>query len=136
VETQLDRRKFQRVAHPFRILHAPFALVPHKSPPLEEGDIVNVSAIGVLFQSPARYRAGQMIRVEIRLGSWETYKPGFRFFDYIYQGEPFVALAKVVRADPADRDLFETAAEFVSVDEGHRIAVDRFLCAFKDRLNA
>lgn len=71
-----------------------------------------------------------MIRLEIRLGSWREHRQGFTHFREIYQGEPFVALGKVLRVkktEDSSGSLYQIAVHFISVDEGHRQAVDKFI---------
>lgn len=135
VDARIERRSNLRLDYPFQILHASFHFPGVKNSDLIPGSIINVSASGVCFLSSIEYKKDSMIRLEIKMGSWDYYKTGYSAFQCIYQGEPFVALAKILRVEKKqinDKNYFETAAKYVSVDEGHMQAVSKFIRKFKE----
>lgn len=135
VDARTERRTYLRLDYPFQILHAAFQFPGVKNSDLIQGTISNVSAVGVCFYSSFEYKKDTMIRLEIKMGSWDNYKTGYSSFQCIYQGEPFIALAKILRVEKKQingKNYFETAAKYVSVDEGHMQAVSKFIRKFKE----
>lgn len=128
-----DRRQSTRLDYPFKLTHALYTFPGLVNNTLEHGRLINISANGILFESPYSYKAGDLIRIEIQLGSWSEYKTGFKALHDIYQGEPFVVLGKVLRVlglEENNQKFFKAAINYVSVDESHRQAVDRFIKKF------
>ena len=128
-----DRRKSERIDYPFKLVHAPYIFPGIRNKDMEPGKLINISANGILFKSHNSYKAGDLVRMEIQLGSWADYKTGFKSFHDIYQSEPFVVLGRVMRVldlEENNQKFFKTAINYVSVDENHRQAVDRFIKKF------
>lgn len=127
IKTLIERREAERVSFPFKVMHSEFQLMG-KSASLNEGLLINISATGFLFLSDKEYKEGDMIRAEVYLGSWENCKSGFRLSPFLYQGEPFVVLAKVIRTHKNEFDnKMHVAVNYVSVDYGHQLAVKKFI---------
>ncbi|EKD27657.1 MAG: hypothetical protein ACD_79C00644G0003 [uncultured bacterium] len=129
VSSFLEKRAGHRIDIPFSVFHSPFFLNAKKQPEMVESQILNVSSVGVLFKSNIVYNVDIILRIEILLGNWDLFKVGFSSSKQIYQGQPFVALAKVVRIEKNDNsdNYFMIAASFISVDEGHQFAVEKFI---------
>ena len=128
-----DRRQSTRVDYPFKLKHALYTFPGLVNRALESGKMINISSNGILFESRYSYKSGDLVRMEIQLGSWADHKTGFKTFHDIYQSEPFVVLGKVLRVltmEENDQKFFKTAINYVSVDESHRQAVDRFMKKF------
>ena len=128
-----DRRKATRVDYPFKLTHALYTFPGLVNKALEPGKMINISSNGILFESSCSYKAGDLVRIEIQLGSWAEYKTGFEAFHTIYQGEPFIVLGKVLRVlslEEKSQKFFKAAINYVSVDESHRQAVERFIKKF------
>ena len=128
-----ERRKSTRLEYPFKLLHALYTFPGLVNNALESGQLINISSNGILFESACSYKPGNLVRMEIQMGSWAEHQTGFNAFRQIYQGEPFVVLGKVVRVlgtEENHQKFFKTAINYVSVDESHRQAVDRFIKKF------
>ena len=127
----LDRRKRLRISYPFKLMHAPYVFPGIKNSDLHPGEIINISALGIRFKSPLSYQPASLARVEIKLGSWSNFKSDVFSYREIYQAEPFVALGKILRVNEClseeGEKYFETALSFISADEQHILAVDRFI---------
>ncbi|MBN2145556.1 MAG: PilZ domain-containing protein [Candidatus Aureabacteria bacterium] len=128
-----ERRNYERIDVPFKLLHAPFFFPGIKNEELIPGEILNVSAIGVFFKTTRLYEPGTLVRIEIKMGSWDNYKNGFQPFKYLYRSEPFVVLGQVMRCtkEPSEENIkenhFQVAVKYISVDEGHQSAVAKFI---------
>lgn len=129
-----ERRKSKRLQYPFKLTHRLFKLGKQAlDVPCSEGTIIDISESGLSFMSPVEYTAATLIYVEIRLGSWDWFLDGCSGFNSIYQKEPFCALAVVNRMEKIESSgemVYKLAIQYVSVDEGHRVAVARFIQAW------
>jgi hypothetical protein len=130
IKTNINRRKSERIDYPFKMQHAPYIFPGINNAELIPGEILNISACGLLFKSSVSYKIGNLARLEIRIGSWNNFKPGFNFYGNGYKSEPFIVLGKVIRIyeiyDNFEK-YFKIALNYISVDEGHKHAVDEFI---------
>jgi hypothetical protein len=126
-----DQRKGERLESRFKLLHALFEFPNLFNPRMVTGEIINISSTGTLFHSPFFYKIDSIVRLEIKLGSWERYGEGFSSVYDFYHNQPFIALGKVLRCDSVEKDndpkIYMTAVQFISVDEGHQHAVAKFI---------
>jgi len=88
---------------------------------LNEGMIKNYSLGGALFESKVKYNTGEVLRLAISIKGWERYKNEFYKDDKASRTEPVIVLAKVVRTQTVIADqVYDTAVEFIGIDEGDR----------------
>ncbi|MBF0532283.1 MAG: PilZ domain-containing protein [Candidatus Omnitrophica bacterium] len=88
----------------------------------------NLSAGGVLFESPKLFEVGTLLKLEIDLPGWEVFKREFYKKDAISRSEPLIILATVVRVEIIKPEkLFDIGVCFAAIDEGHRWALMQYI---------
>ena len=121
----VEQRKFVRIRISNSVKHVKFNL---------GGNVVDtpvsltkdLSAGGVLFESTRIYEIGDIIRLEIDVPGWEKFKPEF-YKPHLSKSEPVIVLVKVVRVVFKDIDVYDIAASFVGIDDGHQMALAKYI---------
>jgi len=120
-----ENRKFIRVKTGFPLKHVKFHLGLNVADALQSLS-KDLSAGGLLFESSDLYAEGDILRLEIDLPGWEKFKPEF-FKPHISKSGPVIALVKVLRVKRVDFGRYEIAALFVGIDEGHQMALVKYV---------
>jgi hypothetical protein len=82
------------------------------------GSLKNISAGGVLIETPHFYPPGTIVKLEIEIEGWKGPSSFLSLFETPYQ-EKEIALsapAKVVRAEKISPERFEIGVEFLGMD--------------------
>jgi len=91
----------------------------------------NLSGGGLLFSSKQEFKPGDLLRLEVDLSGWEKYKPEFYKPDATISSKPLMILASVSRVQPQKDGTFDIGVSYSGLDEGHRLALIKFLKAHK-----
>ncbi|NLO92307.1 MAG: PilZ domain-containing protein [Elusimicrobia bacterium] len=126
-----ERRKYTRVSVE-RLLKCEKYSIP-RLPEQERQQLTtkNLSGGGLLFVSKQQLKLGDLLRLEIDLSGWEKYKPEFYKPEATASSKPLVILASVTRIEALNDGTFEIGVAFSGMDEGHRVALVKFLKAQK-----
>lgn len=121
-----EKRKFVRLCREYVVQYGEFRFSTQKISHYK-GMTENISAGGVLIETEEEYSAGTLLKLKIRVPNWEEYKSEFLKFNQTSLSEPFVVLGKVVRVKKILPQGYEIGLHFVSIDEDHRQALERYL---------
>jgi len=121
-----DRRRFVRLPRECVVQYGEFRFSTQKIAQYKEMT-GNISAGGVMIETEREYSPGTLLKLKIRVPGWEKYKTEFLKLGQTSLSEPFVVLGKVVRLKRVDPEHYEIGIHFVSVDEGHREALERYI---------
>jgi len=120
-----EKRKFTRMRISRSVKHVKFHL-GSTSPSLLNALSKDLSAGGVLFESEIKYDTGDIVRMEIDLPGWEKYKPEF-YKLHLSKSDPVITLVKVTRVKPLGGGIYEIGASFVGIDDGHQMALAKYI---------
>jgi hypothetical protein len=80
----------------------------------------DISAGGLLFESPKEYPLGAILKLELVLPHWEKYKKSLFRSQFAYPSKPFLVLARVVRVEYVEEGVFDIGVSFTGVDDSTR----------------
>ena len=124
-----DRRRFTRIDEEDLLVCEPFNANSFGG----HGDkrmrafTKSLSEGGILFESDTIFELATLLRLEIDIPGWEKYKPEFRKSSESIGRRPLVVLGKVVRVEDVGGGFFDIGVAFAAVDEGHRMALKKYL---------
>ncbi|MBU1862732.1 MAG: PilZ domain-containing protein [Candidatus Omnitrophica bacterium] len=122
-----ERRKYVRFKKSY-ILKCEHYTIPRKADEQEINSASkNISAGGILFESNSSYNIGDILKLEINLPQWEKDKPEFYKATSLSSSQPLIALGTVMRVEIITEGLFDIGVCFSAVDEGHLMALIRYI---------
>lgn len=123
-----DRRQYIRIPVSCVVKFEEFFIDKDNPAQTQEVDVKDLSAGGILLQTPKEYSLGDVLRVELRLPGWERYKPEFiKPGREEKQNNALLALASVVRVELLADGEYEVGIRLTGIDDGHRLALERFI---------
>jgi c-di-GMP-binding flagellar brake protein YcgR len=122
-----DRRQYVRLQKPFTVTMQLFDFPPSD----EEVETVckNISAGGMLLESPRGVCPGSMIKAKIHIPKLNKFHPGFfKVFENDLD-QNLIALAEVVRSQELSQEAHELGLKFVDVYEDDWKALHNLIIA-------
>jgi len=121
-----EKRKFSRIDQDVMVSCEKYSIPRSGEAACEGATTRNISPGGVLFISPVSYEVGDVLRLELKIPGWENYKAEFYKPDRLSESQPFIVICNVVRSSPQGKD-FEIGVEFTGLDDGHQLALRKYL---------
>jgi len=123
---QQERREYSRVPRRFRVEVAGLSLSEPSTPPVE-ARCENISAGGLLLNSPQAFQLGDRLQVRLFIPRLNKFHPSyFKVFESA-TGQNLLAVAEVVRAEKGADGLERIGIKFLDVYEDDWQALYRLL---------
>lgn len=123
-QTQSERRKYLRIGDDF-VLSCEEYSIPRIKKQFKAVS-KDLSAGGLLISTLSPFDLGTVLRFEISMTGWHLYKPEFRKAD-AKEDSPLIALGTVVRVEHLTDGSYEIGVRLDGVDEGHRMALEKYV---------
>jgi hypothetical protein len=126
--TDTDKRATGRVTHHGDLLHREFMLAFDR-PQFRRDQLRDLSDTGVGFQSAHQYGMGSLVEARLEIIGWTQHASAFYTGDPHMATQPLVAILKVVALHALPGGGWKVGCAFESIDEGHRVALRRYLAS-------
>ena len=119
-----ERRKFLRIPRENIIFVSPGDVLEELE--LKEGSekvparTKDISAGGLLFESPKLFEIEKILKIEMTLPHWEKYKKTLFKSQFCYPTKPFLVLGKVVRVEFLSENSYDVGISFAGIEEDYR----------------
>jgi c-di-GMP-binding flagellar brake protein YcgR len=122
-----DRRQYVRLEKPFTVSIKLFDFPPSEE--VVEAVCRNISAGGMLLESPRGVLQGSMVKATIHIPKLNKFHPGFfKVFENDFD-QNLVALAEVIRSHELSGEVHELGLKFVDVYEDDWKALHNLIMA-------
>ncbi len=130
IQISNDRRYNQRISFDGNVTYSPMPYTElwkqYQSP--QKSSIINISASGLLFKSNHDFPEDSLIKVKLHIPEWQKYwHTHFATLSDTDRNLPITAIAKIIRKQCQYPDHYNIAASFVSIDEGHQLAIKQWI---------
>jgi len=121
-----DRRQYGRIPKQFKVEVSGLTFSESTSPPVE-ARCVNISAGGLLLDSPQSFQIGDKLQVRLFIPRLNKFHPSyFKVFESS-TGQNVLAVAEVVRTERGQAGMATTGIKFLDVYEDDWQALYRLL---------
>lgn len=123
-----EERRFVRLPREF-VLELSELVMSKEAAEFIVARILNISASGILLESERDFPLGSLLKLKIKIDTWEKFLPGFKKFDQSSLSAPFKAIGQVIRKDESAEESgkFLLGVDLKNVDESHRVAVNKYI---------
>ncbi len=80
----------------------------------------DISAGGLLFETPRLFPMETVLKVELLLPHWEKYKNSLFQSQFSYPTKPFLVLGKVIRVEVLEENRYDIGISFVGIEETYK----------------
>lgn len=123
-----ERRRYIRIPVSCVLKLEEFSFNNDSPTDVDEVDVKDLSAGGILIETAKKYELGDILKVELRVPGWEKFKPEFLKPGVEKQeNSAIIALASVVRVEVLASGAYELGVRLTGIDDGHRLALERFI---------
>ena len=122
-----NRRKYVRIPDNSVITCEKYAIPRKGADERYEVKARNLSAGGLLFVTDKKFNMADILRLEVEIHNWEKFKAEFYKPDALTTSKPLVVIAEVVRVEAIGGGKYEIGVDFSGMDEGHRLALDKYV---------
>lgn len=127
MDSDKEKRRFLRIPKEFIVEYKELTLTK-KAAKKHSSKLVNISVGGILLESGQLFPPDTLLKLELKMPSWQKHSDDFYKFDQTSISEPFTAIGKVVRSEEVVKGkLYKLGVELVNVDKGHSDVLRKYL---------